>query len=290
MESTLRKHFFATDLHGRVERYRKLAAAIDAERPAVVFLGGDLLPHAFSSSEDGGQGIDFVDGHLSPLFLRLRDRLGSDYPAVFLIPGNDDPRAMETALVEAGADGIWSYIHGRRVPLDGFTVYGYACVPPTPFLLKDWERYDVSRYVSPGCISPEEGYRSVPVSEYELKWGTIEKDLDTLAGDETLERAIFLMHVPPYETPLDRAALDGQEIDHVALDVHVGSVAVRRFIEQKQPLVSLHGHVHESARITGSWMTRIGSTVCINGAHDGPELALINFDPDSPEHASRRLL
>jgi len=34
-------------------------------------------------------------------------------------------------------------------------------VPPTPFLLKDWEKYDVSAYVDPGCVSPEEGYHRV---------------------------------------------------------------------------------------------------------------------------------
>jgi len=36
--------FFATDLHGHVDRYEKLFACIIEERPAAVFLGGDLLP------------------------------------------------------------------------------------------------------------------------------------------------------------------------------------------------------------------------------------------------------
>jgi len=33
----------------------------------------------------------------------------------------------------------------------------------------------------------------------------------------------------------------------------VGSIAVRRFIEERQPLLTLHGHIHESARLTGDW-------------------------------------
>jgi len=42
--------------------------------------------------------------------------------------------------------------------------------------------------------------------------------------------------------------------------------------------VTLHGHVHESARLTGAWQDRIGRTVCLSAAHDGPELALVRFD------------
>jgi Icc-related predicted phosphoesterase len=79
-------------------------------------------------------------------------------------------------------------------------------------------------------------------------------------------------------------------IDHVPLDVHVGSIAIRRFIESCQPLVTLHGHVHESARLTGSWKDRLGRTPIYTAAHDGPELALISFDLEDPEAATRELL
>ena len=79
-------------------------------------------------------------------------------------------------------------------------------------------------------------------------------------------------------------------MDHVPLDVHVGSIAIRRFIEARQPRLTLHGHVHESARLTGSWQDRIGRTVCLSAAHDGPELALVRFDLDRPEEATRELL
>jgi Icc-related predicted phosphoesterase len=156
--------------------------------------------------------------------------------------------------------------------------------------LKDWERYDVSRFVDPGCISPEAGKRSVPVPARETKYRTIADDLKELAAGGDLSRRIFLFHTPPYQTKLDRAALDGKMIDHVPLDVHIGSIAVRRFIERRQPLLALHGHVHESARLTGGWMDRIGKTVCLSAAHDGPQLALVRFDPDNPGAASRELI
>ena len=94
-------------------------------------------------------------------------------------------------------------------------------------------------------MSPEEGRRSVATEESDVKWGTIVKDLDSIVSDDSMEHAIFLFHTPPYDTPLDRAALDGKTHEYVALDIHVGSIAVRRFIELRQPLLTLHGHVHE---------------------------------------------
>jgi Icc-related predicted phosphoesterase len=283
--------FFATDLHGQTERYDKLLAAIVEERPAGLFLGGDLLPKGAASRHGIGSGnAEFIEDRLIPGFARLRGAMGSDYPQVFVILGNDDPRCEEPYFLDAETRGLWSYIHQRRLSYAGFDLFGYACVPPTPFLLKDWERYDVSRHVDPGSVSPEEGHRTVPVSADEIRFGTIQKDLAALAGDAALDRAIFLFHTPPYDTPLDRAALDGRAVDHVPMDVHVGSIAVRRFIEERRPCVTLHGHVHESARLTGTWKTRIGATVCINGAHDGPELSLVRFDPEDPEAATRRLL
>jgi Icc-related predicted phosphoesterase len=226
---------------------------------------------------------------LGPGFAAVRAALGARAPRVFLIPGNDDCRAEEETLVTAGR-GLWEYAHGRRLGFGRFTVLGYAGVPPTPFRLKDWERYDVSRFVDPGCVSPEEGVRTVAVEEREARWGTIQGDLEALAGDADLTDAICLFHAPPYDTALDRAALDGRSFEHVPLDVHVGSIAVRRFLERRQPLLSLHGHVHESARLTGAWRTRLGRTHCLSAAHDGPELALVRVDPARPEDASRELL
>jgi Icc-related predicted phosphoesterase len=283
--------FFVTDLHGHADRYAKLFASIVTERPDAVFLGGDLLPNGSSRLMGGGaEHADFVNDYLVPSFMKLRDALDTEYPSLFVILGNDDPRYEEPEILKAAKNGLWSYMHGQKAVFAGFNVYGYACVPPTPFLLKDWERYDVSRYVDPGCISPEEGRRSVATEGNDVKWGTIAKDLDMFVNDDSMHRTIFLFHTPPYDTPLDRAALDGKMYEHVALDVHVGSIAVRRFIERRQPLLTLHGHVHEAARLTGEWKTRLGRTVCINGAHDGPELALVRFDPESPADASRQLL
>jgi len=283
--------YFVSDLHGRTDRYEKLWKAIADVPPDAVFLGGDLLPSGLLGlvSLDPAH-ADFVNAFLAAGFRRLRDRLGKRYPKVFLILGNDDARFEEAATLDVATSGLWCYAHDRRGKLGEYNVFGYGCVPPTPFQLKDWERYDVSRYVPPGCLSPEEGRRSVPVPPHEIRFGTIAKDLERLAGKVALDRAVMLFHSPPDDTNLDRAANDGKQIDHVPLDLHVGSVAIRRFIEARQPLLTLHGHIHESARLTGSWRDRIGRTHLFGGAHDGAELALVQFRLDDLGRARRALL
>lgn len=282
---------FVSDLHGNTGRYEKLLRIIATDKPQTVFIGGDLLPSAvqYLSSDNSWSG-DFVRDYMLPEFTRLQKEMKNTYPRIFVIMGNDDGRFLESSLVDAEPQGVWEYIHMRKVSFGPYLIYGYSYVPPTPFFLKDWERYDVSRFVDPGCISPEEGKRSVPVADAEQRHATIKDDLDRLTGNDDLEKAVFLFHAPPYETNLDRAALDGEKIDHVPLDLHVGSIAIRRFIEARQPLLTLHGHVHESARLTHSWRDRIGRTFAFSAAYDGPELALIRFRLEDLDPATRQLI
>ena len=282
--------WFVSDLHGSVPRYRALFDAMRAAPPRALLLGGDLLPGLAMRFATHDEVIDdFLNAFLLPELMALRDELGDAYPRVLLILGNDDPRMEEQAVLAGEERGAWEYIHMRRAEVDGVPVYGYACVPPTPFHNKDWERFDVSRYVDPGAVSPHEGHRTVPVPRREIEWSTIQADLDQLTGGAEMGDAVMLFHTPPYETKLDRAALDGLTYEGVPLDVHVGSIAVQRFVQQRQPRVTLHGHVHESARLTGAWSDRIGDTVCLSAGHHGPELALVQFDPRDPGEATRRL-
>jgi Icc-related predicted phosphoesterase len=277
--------FFVSDLHGHLNRYQELFSKILEEKPAAVFLGGDLLP-SFGNMREG----NFIQDYLSPEFMKLKVRLGDDYPRVFLILGNDDSRRVEEDLISCMVkEGVWEYIHNQSAQFGSHTVFGYAYVPPTPFMNKDWERYDVSRYVDPGCVPPEEGWHSVEQAENIIQYATIKQDLEDIIGENDLSNSIFLFHTPPYQTKLDRAGLDGKMIDHVPVDLHVGSIAVKDMIMDHQPLITLHGHVHESARITGSWKDQLGKTLIFSAAHDGPELALVRFDPDKPQDAAREL-
>jgi Icc-related predicted phosphoesterase len=278
--------FFVTDLHGRTLRYNKLFSLITDELPSAIFFGGDLLPHRLRNTEGYS---DFTLDFLFPQFIKLKELLKDKAPAIFLILGNDDARSEECKFIKGHESGLFNYLSQIKKQFIDFSVYGYPFVPPTPFQLKDWEKYDVSRYVDPGCIPPTEGFRTAELTD-DIEYATIEQDLKSLTGDDDLSQAIFLFHSPPYRTLLDRASLDGKTIDHVPLDVHVGSIAIKSFIEERQPLITLHGHIHESTRITGHWKELIGKTFAFNGSHDGPELAVVKFNPENPSDSKRILI
>lgn len=279
--------FFVSDLHGRTDRYRTLFDLVRKEAPRGIFFGGDLLPHGMDLSwRNSPEQADFLEDFVLPEFRKLKIDLGEDYPRIFVILGNDDPRIHEETLLAAEKENLLEYVHGRKAEYGSFQVYGYSCIPPSPFQLKDWERYDVSRFVDPGCVSPEEGQRTTSPENRVIRHTTIALELNELADEDDLTGAICLFHCPPYGGHLDRAALDGKSIDHVPLDVHIGSIAVQRFIETRQPLLTLHGHVHESRTLTGHWRETRGRTHSCSAATEKSQLALVRFDPDYPGAAT----
>jgi len=282
--------FFVSDLHGMISRYEKLVRKIKTERPEFVFIGGDLLPHKSIQGRTGFEQVeDFGRDVILKKFRKLKEVMACHYPKVYLIPGNDDRKDQLNAIGTGEEEQLWTNLNMRTVVAGKYRFIGYAYVPPTPFRLKDWEKYDVSRYVDPGCLSPLEGVRTAE-ADGDPEWDTIAKDLEALTRNTDLSNSVFLFHSPPYQCLLDRAALDGRMVDHVPMDVHVGSIAIQRFIQEKQPWITLHGHIHESARLTGAWRERFGRTFAFNAAHDGDELALLVFELQNPELAERYLV
>jgi Icc-related predicted phosphoesterase len=77
-------------------------------------------------------------------------------------------------------------------------------------------------------------------------------------------RSIFNLHCPPYNTTLDLApelnkSMKPKITAGQVHQLHVGSKAIRRFIMECQPMLALHGHIHESSGID-----RLGLTLCVN--------------------------
>jgi len=64
--------------------------------------------------------------------------------------------------------GLWEYIHNKKVTFGTYAIYGYSYVVPSPFLMKDWGKNDVSRFVDPGCLAPEEGAHSFEIETDEI--------------------------------------------------------------------------------------------------------------------------
>ncbi len=279
--------FFVSDLHGRTNLYEILFEQIKEKQPDAVFLGGDLLPAGMVYGiKNASTNISFTDTFLIPRLIEIKEELKDKYPEIFIIMGNDDPRLKEDKYLENDQTGLFHYSNQKLVKFDTFTVAGYSFVPPTPFLLKDWERYDLDKSVSPGCVHPSDGFYTIePEEGYSAR--TIKEDLELLFTDTDFSRLILLTHSPPYNTGLDRAALDGLMVNNKAVDVHVGSKAIANVIKEKQPLISLHGHIHESSRLTGRWKEKINNTWAFSAANDEDGLTIVEFDPYKPESAVR---
>ena len=274
---------FISDLHGKIKRINTLFKIIKEEKPEAVFIGGDILPNEFSIKESIE---DFLNEKFFLKIKKIKQSIGNNI-RFFVILGNDDPRIYEQLFIKADKENIIYYINEKTVGFDKFFVTGYSYIPPTPFQLKDWEKYDISRFNDVGVVSPEEGQRTIPVTQDQMRYSTISDDLKKISKNRPVEKTIYLFHSPPYKTNLDRADLDDRYVDHAPFDVHVGSIAIRRFIEKKQPFLTLHGHIHESVRLTGKWVEKIGNTYSFSAAHDGDELAIVKFNTEKLEEAVR---
>ncbi len=286
------KLFFATDVHGSEMCFRKFLNAGVAYKPDVMVLGGDIAGKAVQAIEDLGSGrftttfrghrydiedqeelgrvertisdvgyypwrsapgeLDerITDGTVDDLLLDLMrqrlerwmemadERLRPIGKPVFWMLGNDDPPSLAEPLKNAP----WGeHAEGRVLALD-----------------------DEHQLVSWGWSNPTPWHSFREMSEDDLDRHF--EELFAHAADD--KRVVFNAHVPPFDTGLDEApVLDAnltvtQQAGQVKLGP-VGSTAVRAAIERHQPIVSLHGHVHESAGFR-----RIGSTIAFNPGSD----------------------
>jgi len=273
---------FVSDLHGSKYKIKNLFKLIKSEKPDGVFIGGDIFPNNYIEDINSF----FYNYYIKNIEELIKNKIKSK---IFIILGNDDPRIYENLLFEAEAKGYLYYVNCKSIEFFDLYVVGYSYVPPTPFTLKDWERYDVSRYVDPGSLSPEEGKRSFDIDLSEEKYKTISEDLNDLSKKSDPKKTIYLFHSPPYRTNLDRADLDDKKFDHVQIDVNVGSIAIKRFIERVNPFLTLHGHVHESSRLSGDWKDKFGITFSFSAAFEGDKLAVIFFDTDNLNKAVRKI-
>lgn len=284
--------FYASDIHGTEVLWRKFLNAAEAYNADVLVMGGDLTGKAVVPLVEDGDGYTAdlfekrqkVSGKeaVSELERKIRgkgmyphrmnrnevdkvsamneeerekwfavvmletfnswldlagERLAGQDVHCYVMPGNDDPPGVEEAIVEAA--GVEA-CDGLVVEFEGYSMISLGYSNPTPF-------------DSPRELSEDEIIRRI----------------DEMAAQvPDLSRCIFNLHVPPYDSRLDTAPELDQELNVIMAGSEprmgpVGSTAVRSAIEKHQPLLALHGHVHESAGAT-----RIGRTLCINPGSD----------------------
>jgi Icc-related predicted phosphoesterase len=165
------------------------------------------------------------------------ERLGGTDSRAYVIPGNDDPWSVDEVL--AGRSSVIAC--DETIQMLGpheMASFGYSNRTP-------WQ--------TPRELDEDEIY------------SRLKRLVDQL---EDPQRAILNVHVPPYESSLDTAYEVDEDLRYVMKggrphEVPTGSTAVRQVIEETQPLLSLHGHIHESKGVT-----TIGRTVAINPGSD----------------------
>jgi Icc-related predicted phosphoesterase len=172
------------------------------------------------------------------LWVELADeRLAGSESVAYVIPGNDDPWSIDEVLA-GGTKVVPCDEQIEQVGPHELLSLGYSNLTP-------WK--------TPRELDEEEIY------------ARLKRLCDRL---EAPERAIFNIHVPPWESSLDTAFEVDEELRYVTKggrphEVPTGSKAVRQIIEEARPLLSLHGHIHESKGVT-----KIGRTVAINPGSD----------------------
>jgi Icc-related predicted phosphoesterase len=269
--------FFTSDLHGSGELYEQVVAAAAGGRPRAVIVGGDLAPHAA-----GGPGLErqrvFLEGFLVEFARRVRE--AAPGVELLLLMGNDDWAANHDVL-ERHDGALWRVLHERVCRVDGTPVAGLSWVPITPFAIKDWERWEDGEPENParlqGWRSSREGVREFRF-EPEQRSPTIAEGLAGLAALSPPADTLYVLHSPPRDTACDV----------IATRQHVGSRAIRAFVETLQPRLVLSGHIHESPRVSGAWRDTLGRTPVVNpGQFGGPRLAGVWFDPERPAETLR---
>lgn len=165
-----------------------------------------------------------------------------------VMPGNDDPLELDAAIREYADRGIL-YPTDKVIDLDGHELISLEYVTPTP--------WDTPRETD------EAGMEKM--LEEKVSWL---KDV---------RNSIWNIHCPPKDTEIDLAPqlskdLKVQSGGEGVKMVHVGSQAVRDAIARYQPMLGLHGHIHES-----SGYSFIGETLCINPGSEYGEGLLRGF-------------
>jgi Icc-related predicted phosphoesterase len=177
------------------------------------------------------------------------EKLAGTKVRCFVSPGNDDEFEVDDVIRQAKAVEL---VEGRVVDIDGFSMISTGWSNPTP-----WKTHR---------------------EESEEK---LTERIDSMAKQlSDPSHAIFNLHCPPFQSGLDEApAIDADlRLLHGGRALRpVGSTAVKEAIQRYQPVLSLHGHIHES-----KGAVKIGKTLSINpgSAYEEGMLmsALVNLD------------
>lgn len=276
--------FFCTDLHGSEICLRKLIAASKAYTANTLIMGGDctgkqLVPIEIDASGAANSrwsgDVAVLEDEAAIQAYEQRVRNAGCYPARVTSAEleeihSDEAKAMGLFRSEMLTTvGRWVEIATDRLEPRGV----HMIMTPgndDEFAVDDVirrseyvdaaegriTRIDEHEMLSLGWSNPTPWHTPRECPEEELRG-----KIDVLAAQiKDMPNAIFNIHVPPHGTGLDEAPeLTDDQRPSTVVTAAVGSTAVREAILEYQPLLSLHGHIHESRGVQ-----KLGRTVCIN--------------------------
>ena len=271
---------FTSDLHGSQTHYEQLLELLGRRPCDVLILGGDMHP-------DGDRGIpykavcNFLRGYLCQWLQRAHEQCPD--LTIFAVLGNHDwtftideinRLAEQQLLVMLTSDQI--------VEFDGWKFLGLSHCPPAPYWIKDFERRDLTADAASdfgGYVWSTEQKSILPVvgREYFAQNQSIEQMLEH--APQVGGKWILVSHAPP---------ADGN-LDLLSAGLHVGSKAVRRYIEKSRPILTLHGHIHESPRETHHVAEAINSSLCVNAGQEEHRLCAVWWNSDRPKQIEHTL-
>jgi Icc-related predicted phosphoesterase len=280
--------YYAADIHGTESLWRKFLVAPRYYRADVLIMGGDVtgkvvIPvvedgDGFVATRFGRQERARTEDELAVLERRIRDN--GMYPYRTTSDEVERIAGLTIAEQEEYFEPVmretfdrWLDVADERLRDTDALCYVMAGNDDPP-LIEDEIRNAkhvlpcdeaIVEFGSYTMISVGHSNRTPWHTRRELGEDELYRRISALADQVTdFSRCIFNLHVPPYDSQLDIAAeLDG-EFNQVRAGgepklTPVGSTAVREAIERYQPLLSVHGHIHESPGAV-----RIGRTLCIN--------------------------
>jgi uncharacterized protein len=281
--------FFATDIHGSEACFRKFLNAREAFAVDDLILGGDmtgkyLVPVTRSASgvvtvRYGDKEYTGRDPEAVNRILRLiRDR--GDYPYVASadeIAALRDDSVREAVFRRRVYDVASEWAELAEARLKGSATRCFVAPGNDDFLDIDGALRGGTKviFAENECLQLTDSHEMITTGySNRTPWHT-DRELDEaelaaridgmFAKVHNHHGLVAVLHAPPYNCSIDQAPELGEDL-HVTVKVAggvvmapVGSTAVRTFIEQRQPLISLHGHVHE-----GLGSEKIGRSVCLN--------------------------
>ncbi|MGZ3524478.1 MAG: metallophosphoesterase family protein [Thermodesulfobacteriota bacterium] len=255
------KCLYTSDLHGEIHLYQELLSLASSTSSDIIIMGGDLLP-SFPPTKRYEDMVPnqktFIDQFLKSFFGRILDT--TSIVQIFLIPGNWD--LGYPYIFKEPIEGITDLTQKSYQLKNGYELIGYPFVPPTPFRPKNYEKMDDRETPWPPQKDPsyilasDQTDQLTPIDPYHYlrERETIAEELDRLPKPLDPKSTVYVMHSPPF----------GTRLDMIQGGISAGSRSIRTFIERNQPLLTLHGHIHESPVLSGAYLDRIEKTHSIN--------------------------